>query len=115
MNTATNKIIAGIKALGIQDKDIKTQNLSSFPNQDFSRGNAVTGYTVNQELSITAENIELANKALDSATANGANQISGVTFTINDDDKKGLEDKARKKAIADAKSKAQEIAQDAGN
>lgn len=74
----------------------------------------ITGYTVTQELKVTTKSVDVANKALDAAVANGANQISGVTFTINDEDRKALQQKARKAAIADAKNKAQEIAKDAG-
>jgi uncharacterized protein YggE len=114
VNTATNAIIEQLKALGIEDKDLKTLNFNSFPNQDFNRGNTVTGYTVSQDLQVTANSIDVANQALDTAVANGANQIAGVSFTVNDDDKKALEQKASKKAIADAKSKAQEIAAEAG-
>jgi uncharacterized protein len=114
VNQATNAIIAQFKSLGIEETDIKTQNFNTFPNQDFNRGNTVTGYTVSQELSVTAKSVDIANKALDAATAQGANQITGVTFTINDDDKKALEQKARKKAIEDAKAKAADIAKDAG-
>lgn len=114
VNQATNAIIAELKILGIEEKNIKTRNFNSFPNQDFNRGNTVTGYTVSQELAVTAKSVDTANQALDASTAQGANQISGVTFTINDDDKKALEQKARKKAIDDAKGKAQDIAKDAG-
>ncbi len=114
VNTTTNAIIEDLKAMGIAETDIKTQNVNTYPNQDFSRGNTVTGYTVSQDLQVTAESVELANQALDSATENGANQISGVTFTINDEARRELEQKARKKAIEDAKAKAEEIAADAG-
>lgn len=114
VNTATNAIIDDLKQLGVPEKNIKTQNINTYPNQDFNRGNTITGYTVSQELVVKVEDVNLANKALDSATANGANQISGVTFTIADEAKKELTQKARKEAIADAKSKAQDVAKDAG-
>lgn len=114
VNTVTNAIIEDLKSMGIKETDIKTMNVNTFPNQDFARGNTVTGYTVSQDLQVTADSVDLANQALDSATANGANQISGVSFTINDEDRKALEQKARKAAIEDAKSKAQDIADDAG-
>lgn len=113
-NTATNAIIEDLKALNVPEKNIKTINVNTYPNQDFNRGNAVTGYTVSQELQVKVEDVDLANRALDSATANGANQVSGVTFTVDDEAKKELTKKARKEAINDAKSKAEDIASDAG-
>jgi len=114
VNTATNAIIDDLKALGVPEKNIKTINVNTFPNQDFNRGNAVTGYTVSQELQVKVEDVDLANRALDSATENGANQVSGVTFTIDDEAKKELTKKARKEAIDEAKSKAKDVAGDAG-
>lgn len=114
VDTATNAIIDDLKSLGVEEKNIKTLNVNTFPNQDFNRGNTVTGYTVSQELQVKVEDVELANRALDSAVANGANQISGVTFTINDEAKEELAKKARKEAIEDAKNKAEDIASDAG-
>lgn len=113
---STNKIIAALTQLGVKEADIKTQNYSVFPNQDFQpggRGN-ITNYTANQELNVKVESVELANQALDVATAQGANNISGVQFTLDDQDTKKLEMEARKKAIADAKTKAKDIADAAG-
>lgn len=128
VNTITNAIINQLKAQGIEEKDIKTQNYSSYPvygeMSASSRsmglsvaapdGGNVTGYTVSQDLVVTANSIEIAEKALDAAVASGANQIAGVSFVINDEDKKTLQQKARKKAIENAKAKAQELAKDSG-
>lgn len=140
VNTSTNQIIAQLKKLGIDEKDIKTQNFSSYPNYDASPARPlsmstnsttgtttmmampesapgeqnISGYTVSQDLTVTTKSVDTANKALDASVASGANQIAGVSFTINDEDRKKLEQNARKKAIADAKQKAQDIAGDAG-
>lgn len=112
---STNTIIAELKKLGIEEKNIKTINYNVYPNQDFTtEKNTITGYTATQQLQIKVDDVDLANKALDAATGSGANQVSGVTFTIGDEEQEKLEDEARKKAIADAKKKAQSIASDAG-
>lgn len=111
-NTAANKIIADLKKLGIAEKDIKTTNYSVNPNYDFSRGGAqnITGYTVTQNLEINISPIDLANKAIDAATADGANLVGGINFTFNDQTKKDLENKARIEAVKIAKEKAQRLA-----
>lgn len=114
VTTTTNAIIDELKSLGVQDTDIKTQNYNVYPNRDFTRGETITGYTATQELAVKVDNVELANRALAAATANGANQISGVQFTIDDEDRMALEDKARRQAIDNAKKKAQSIADAAG-
>lgn len=114
-NTAVNKVIAALKQQGISDKDIKTQDYTVNPNIDYSSGSqTTTGYTVSTNLSVTVKDTTKANAALDSATANGANIISGVSFTLNDDEREKLEDEARGKAIQQAKGKATRISQQAG-
>ena len=114
-NSSANKIIEDLKKLGINDKDIKTTNYGINPNYDFNRGGQnVTGYTVTQNLEVNITPIDIANKAIDAATANGANIVSGVNFTFNDKTKKELEDKARNEAVKMAKDKAQSLAKATG-
>jgi uncharacterized protein len=115
MNQTSNEIIAQLKGLGIQEADIKTTGYNVYPNQDFRNGtNNITGYTASQNLEVKAESIDLANKALAAATESGANTVSGVNFTLDDEGTKKLEQEALKKAVADAKKNAAEIAGAAG-
>lgn len=114
-NTAVNKVIAALKEQGIDEKDIKTENYNVNPNVDFSSGKqSTTGYTVNTNITVTVQDASKANTALDAATANGANVVNGVSFTLNDDEKKKLEDQARAEAIKKAKEQAVTISQQAG-
>ncbi len=114
-NTAVNKIIEDLKKLGILEKNIKTTNYSVNPNYDFARGGQnITGYTVTQTLEAEITPIDIANKAIDTATADGANLIGGITFTFNDKTKADLENKARTEAVKMAKGKAQSLANATG-
>lgn len=114
-NAAVNAIVEGLKKQGIQDKDIKTDEYSVNPNIDFTSGTQKTnGYTVSTNITVKIKEADKANQAIDTATKNGANIISGVSFTINDDEREKLEDKARADAIRDAKEKAKRISQQAG-
>lgn len=115
-NSSVNKIVEDLKNLGIAEKNIKTTNYSVNPNYDYSRGgqNTITGYTVTQTVEINVAPIDIANKAIDIATADGANLVGGVTFTFNDKTKKDLENKARVEAVKDAKDKANDLANAAG-
>lgn len=114
-NTAANKIIEDLKKLGINDKDIKTINYSVNPNYDFNGGRQnITGYTVTQSLEVNITPIDIANKAIDTATADGANLIGGVSFTFNEKTKKALEEKARKDAVKMAKEKAESLSRATG-
>jgi uncharacterized protein YggE len=115
MNETTNEIIAQLRSTGIKNEDIKTTGYNVYPNQDFTNGrNNITGYTASQNLEIKADSVELANKALAAATASGANTVSGVNFTVDDQEMKKLQQEALKKAVADAKENASDIANAAG-
>lgn len=115
VNTAANKITEDLKKLGVDVKNIKTTNYSVNPNYDFSGGRQTTnGYTVSQNMEVKLQPIDQANKALDVATADGANVVGGVTFVLDDATKNKLEQDARKEAIQNAKRKAEETASLAG-
>src|SRR3990172_3433649 len=93
-NTATNKVIADLKSLGVAEKNIKTTNYSVNPNYDFDRGvQNITGYTVVQTLEVNITPIDIANKAIDAATTDGANLVVGIIFTFDEKTKKDLGNK----------------------
>lgn len=114
MNQSINKVTAGIKALGVPDTDIKTENFNINPNYDYTPDGKqnIIGYNGNVNLVVKVKQTELANKVIDTATANGANQVGGVSFDTVD--QTAAEEEARTKAIADAKMKAEKAAQAAG-
>jgi len=114
-NAAVNKVISALKAQGIEDKDIKTDDYSVNPNLDFSTGSQRTnGYTVSTNITVKIKDSDKASAALDAATKNGANIVNGVSFTINDDEREKLEDQARADAIKEAKEQATKISKQAG-
>jgi uncharacterized protein len=114
-NIATNKIIDDLKKLGIAEKDIKTTDYNVSPNYNFGRGvQNITGYTITQTLGVKISPIDIASKAIDAATLDGANLVNGVSFTFNDKTKKDLENKARTEAVKMAKEKAQSLSATTG-
>lgn len=115
VNTVANKITSDLKNLGVKVKNIKTTNYSVNPTYDFTSGRqTVTGYSVSQNMEVRLQPIDQANKALDLATAAGANTIGGITFVLDDATQEKLEQQARKDAIEKAKKKAENTAQLAG-
>jgi uncharacterized protein len=114
-NTAANKIIEDLKGLAIKEKDIKTTDYSVNPKYDYSRGDQnIIGYTVTQTLGINITPIDIANKAIDIATLDGANLVGGINFTFNDKTRKDLENKAREEAVKIAKEKAVTLSKTTG-
>jgi uncharacterized protein len=112
MNSIINKVSESIKSLGVDPKDIKTTNYSVNPTYDYTKGQRITGYSANTNLQIKIRDLEKVNFVIDMATENGANQIGGVNFDV--DDRTKLQNEARQKAVADAKSKAENAAKIAG-
>jgi len=115
-NTVINDINTRLGELGIEKKDIKTENYSLYPQYDYQPGSnqRITGYTVNANLVVTMTDFALVNQTIDMATNAGANQIGGITFSLSDDKKAETEEQARKEAIEDAREKASELAGLAG-
>jgi uncharacterized protein YggE len=66
-------------------------------------------YRVNNTVSVTIRDLDNTGAVLDSAIEAGANNIYGITFSL--DDPSQVESEAREKAVANAEAKAQELAE----
>jgi len=104
-----NAIIAAMKGLGIAEADLQTSNYTISPKFEYKDGvQNVIGYTISQNLSLKVRDLSKLSAVLAKAGQLGTNQVNGVSFTI--DDPTELKQEARKKALQDARSKAQELA-----
>ena len=102
-----------LKEMGIEEKDIKTQSLNLNAAYDWNEGKRIDrGFEANQNLQIKVRDLDKITTVLDVVVRMGANQVGGVSFTIDDMDE--LREEARAMAIKDAKEKAQELAEDLG-
>lgn len=125
-NVSMDKIIADLSKAGVDKKDIKTNNYSSYPVYDSSSiikpmmamprpgTQTISGYTVNNSVTVTIHETDKANTIIDLVTADGAENVSGPNFTISEDVQKKLMDEARTQAINEAKTKAENMAKAAG-
>lgn len=109
-----NDIIAELKKLGIDEKDIKTTsyNLSPVYNYTNDRGQELVGYEVTQTVSLKIRDLSKIGDVISKTTEKGANQIGNINFTI--DDEFALKNQARELAIQKAKEKAVLIAKQSG-
>ena len=108
------QIQKAIAALGIDAKDIQTQNYSFRPTYrtEENRRGEINGYTVDNMVLVCVRDIKLTGKVVDAALSHGANEISSLSFTASD--ARALRKVALKNAIADARDKADIIAQGLG-
>jgi len=109
--TTMNAIIAGLKALGIDEKDVKTTGIDLSPQYNVG-GTRVVGYQMSERLQITVRDLDKAGDVVDTATAKGATNVDGMWFEVSDPAK--AMDAARADAIASARTSAQAMAKAAG-
>lgn len=109
-----NEIVKAVKDLGVEEKDIKTTNylLNPVYNWTEKTGQQLVGYEVSQNVTLKIRNLEKIGDIIAKTTEKGANQIGGISFTI--DDEYQLRNEARALAIEKAKEKAQLIASESG-
>lgn len=109
-----NAVVAAARQAGIEERDIRTSRFSISPVYAPRREGApqLTGYRVTNQVRVTVRDHARIGDVLDQMVAAGANQVSGVEFTVADPSK--LLDEARAAAFADAKRKAELYAKAAG-
>lgn len=107
--TIMNKLIEKLKALGIDAKDIQTTNYNIYPQYDYlqDKGQVLRGYEVNQSVTIKIRDLTKANQVLALAGEVGTNNVSGLQFTIDDDEVYKVE--ARKLALDKIAEKAKTL------
>lgn len=109
------KVIDGLKAEGIDAKDIQTTSFRVEPRlHAAARREAPTidGYRVVNQVEVLARNLDRLGDVLDRLVSLGANAMAGLTFEVSRAET--LRDDARKEAVANAKRRADLYAAAAG-
>lgn len=111
---AVTEVIAAIKAAGVQPKDIATANFSIQPQYAYQQSTPprLTGFEARNTVRVTVRDLKMLGPLLDKMVQSGANQASGLTFTLSDPDK--AEAEARIAAVKDAMAQAKSVAEAAG-
>lgn len=120
MNTEKmNKINAFLKDQGVDKKDLKTTQYNLSPRYSYAPctqtscpAPTINGYSLTQTLEVKVRESEKLGDLLSGVVANGANNVSDVRFTVDDDN--AVKDEARQEAIDQAKKKALATAKAAG-
>lgn len=119
-----NAVIAFLKSKNVAKEDIKTENHTIEPRQEYaqcftiSQGPTtcpppkIVGYTITDTISVKIRNFETIGEILTGVVGAGANTVSQLSFGL--DDPKSAQAEARTQAIAEAEKKAQAIARSAG-
>ena len=116
----SSAVVAYLGRQGVTEKDVKTVGYNIYPQYHYPspcRGDVcpldaqrprIVGYQIRSSYEITVRDLARANTILAGVVSAGANEVGGVTFTI--DKPEELKAQARKEAILNARGKALELA-----
>lgn len=115
-----NAINAFLGEQGVEKKDLQTNQYTLSPRYSYPNcigggvcpPPSISGYTLTQSLSIKVRSFDHLGDILSGIVEKGANNVSGVSFTVDDDT--SAKQVARTEAIAQAQKKAKEIAKAGG-
>jgi uncharacterized protein len=123
----TADLLASLKALGLSDQDIQTTSYSvdQVTETNYTcdpRGYncvynyRVTGYKVTNSISLQVKDLAKGGDVIDASSSAGTNQtfIDSVGFTLQDETRRTLEKGLLRNAAAEAKAKAQNMAEGSG-
>ena len=112
-NSAIENVCAALKAQGVDEKDISTNYLYIYPQYDYSSDIAsVTGYSINNSMTIVTKSIDTVGELIDAAFAAGANNFDSISFSVQDDTE--ARNQALELAVQNAFEKAEVIANASG-
>lgn len=118
-NKKMNQLMATLRQQGIAEKDIQTSNFQIHPQRrheprrpgDLGSEPEITGYMVTNQVHVTVRELSQMGEILDATVKEGANQIYGIQFAIND--RTELVNQALRQALSNARKKAEALAAEA--
>jgi uncharacterized protein YggE len=114
-NDKMTAVLQFVASQGVASSDIATTNYSLQPNYQWDRNtqrNFITGYTLTQTVEVKVRNLDSVAGILGGLAPLGINQISGVNYTFQDQNKYIAT--ARANALDKAKAQADAMARQAG-
>ncbi len=111
---AMDKVMAALTDNGVAEKDIQTQYFSIRPITKWDKDKEeeiVVGYRVTNKVNAKIREIDKAGTVIDAVAAAGGDltRIDSIGFSV--DDPSAYYEEAREKAMADAKAKAEQLAE----
>lgn len=113
-STRMQSVLEAARAAGAEDSDIQTVGFSLEPQYVYVRGQAprVSGYISRSTVSLRLRDLNRISGLIDAAVAQGANELHGITFTFEDEER--VREAARAQALQTARQRANVNAEAAG-
>ncbi len=117
VNDKIKAVIESVKSFGVEEADIKTQNMNIYQNQEsYYEGDRQKQrfgqWNVSNTIEISLRQVDKANELADLLSRSGANNVWGPDFSL--DETAEAEEALMEKAIANAKDKAEKMAAASG-
>lgn len=115
-NRTIEAITRALVALGVTEANIQTSNFNIWPEEVYDRETGQTTgeriYHVDSTVQILIESTDMVGEVLETAIQNGANNVYGLNFSIQDSSE--LASQARSAAIGNARERAEQLAAELG-
>jgi len=111
-DASARKILAALRASGIDEKDVRTTFLSLRPQFDYRKGMRISYFVAEQSLSVTVRELSKLDTLLESLIKAGGNRIDSIQYETSNLRK--YRDEARDLAVKAAREKAQALAKALG-
>lgn len=121
---AMNAVLAYLKEKGVEEKDVKTTSYNLNPRYEYPQTLCtqwscppqgepkLVGYELSQSVVVKVRDTSKAGELVSGVGSKGAQNVSGLSFTIDNEDT--LMAEAREKAISDAREQAKTLANNLG-
>jgi uncharacterized protein YggE len=106
----TSRLRAALANASIDEDAIRTTNYDLYERPPRDDGNDSDGYVAEQGLAVEINDTDRAGEIVDLAVENGATNVRGVQFTLSDETRSELRNRALSNAVASAGSQAEAIA-----
>lgn len=110
-NGVIQKFLGALKALGIAKENIQTSRMALMPMYSQPKPGEmprISGYQAQDTLAVRLTNFDLVGKVIDAGTSSGVNTVDGIDFQLRNS--RGPRAQAYREAVADARSKADAVA-----
>lgn len=107
-------ILAALDTAGVERRDVRTSLVSVQPRYDYRDGKAplLTGYEISELVEVTVRDLERVGDVIDGTLAAGATRLDDLSFRVADPT--AAEREARQRAMAEARARADVLAEAAG-
>lgn len=113
VNEGIAKIRQALTGIGVPEENINTDYMSIYAIYDYDEDvEKVQAYNAGTTLAVKVTDMEIVGKVIDEAFAAGANTLNGISFSSSDTS--AAENESLKAAVADARAKAEVLAEAAG-